>query len=127
MGFWSELFGGTRNASTTTTAAPRKSSADSLKGDIRYVLLVCSLPEAPEPAHSVGFLNEILPELKTKRGEHAKIGLLWDTVPIESIDMTAKAVEAFGSGVVNNDIFTYRTIQARLPKGGAKCLVVYDK
>jgi hypothetical protein len=126
MGFWSKVFGNSKTASTTTTA-PRKSPADSLKGDIRYVLLVCSLPEAPEPAHSVGFLNEILPELKTKRGEKAKIGLLWETTPIESIDMTAKAVEAFGGGVVNNDIFTYRTIQASLPKGGAKCLVVYDK
>jgi len=41
--------------------------------------------------------------------------------------MAAKAAETFGSGIVNNEIHTYRTLQLSLKGGDAKCLVVYDK
>jgi len=96
-------------------------------GLIRYLLLVVSHPVQPNPRQTFDFLNEILPELKTQQNDSTKIGTLWVTTPIGGIDMTAKAIEAFGVGVVNNDLYIYRTLHLGLHGGDAKCLVVYDK
>ncbi len=96
-------------------------------GTIRYVLLLVSLPEAPEPAHTYGFLNEIIPELRTQANASTKIGTLWQTAPLATVDMTVKAIEAFGPGVSNNGAYIYRTVATKLGSGEAKCLVVYDK
>ena len=102
-------------------------TSDKPKGFIRYVLLVVSHPAAPTPPQTCEFLNKILPELETQQDGSAKVGTLWETKPISEIDMTAKAVEAFGGSVVNNDIYVYRTLHLGLRGGDAKCLVVYDK
>jgi len=103
------------------------SSSDQAQGLIRYVLLVVSHPMPPTRAQTAEFLNKILPELKTQQDGTAKIGILLETDPIGSVDMTAKAVEAFGDRVVDNEAYTYRTLHLGLRGGGAKCLVVYDK
>lgn len=103
------------------------STSDKPKGFIRYVLLVVSLPSAPNPAQTFEFLNKILPELEAQQDGTAKVGTLHETKPIDAIDMNAKAVEAFGSSVINNDRYVYRTVTMALRTGGAKCLVVYDK
>ena len=97
------------------------------KGHIRYVLLVVSLPTEPTPAQTFEFLNKILPELETQQDGSAKIGTLWEPKAIEAIDMTAKAVEAFGRGVADKDRYVSRTLTLSLSTGGVKCLVVYDK
>ncbi len=96
-------------------------------GLIRYVILVVSLPTEPNPAQTIEFLDTILPELEQQQGGSAKVCTVWQTAPIESIDMTGKAVEAFGTSVVNNDLYVYRTLTMGLKTGGSKCLVVYDK
>lgn len=97
------------------------------KGLIRYALLVVSHPVQPNPQQTFEFLNKILPELRMQQDDSTKIGTLWETTPIAGIDMAAKAVEAFGASVVNNDLYTYRTLHLGLSGGDAKCLVVYDK
>jgi hypothetical protein len=94
---------------------------------IRYVLLVVSHPTAPTAPQTAAFLMDILPELDTQHHESTKIGTLWVTTPIAAVDMAAKAAEAFGPGIVNNEVYTYRTLQLKLKEGDAKCLVVYDK
>ena len=55
---------------------------DKHKGFIRYVLLVVSLPAAPNPAQTFAFLNKILPELETQQDGTAKIETLWESKPI---------------------------------------------
>jgi hypothetical protein len=97
------------------------------KGLIRYVLLVVSHPVQPNPQQTFEFLNKILPELRTQHDDSPKIGTLWETTPIAGIDMTAKAAEAFGASIVNNDLYIYRTLHLGLGGGDAECLVVYDK
>lgn len=106
MNFWKKLFGG------------------SGRGDIKYVLLVASLPEEPLMAHMSSFLFESLPELKQA---DAKIGFVWKTDPIDSIDMHGLAVNAFGSEVANENRYIYRTIGYKLSSGHAKVLVIYEK
>jgi hypothetical protein len=97
------------------------------QGTIRYVLFVVSHPVSPTPAQTFEFLNKILPELNKQKDGTAKIGTLWETDPIGSINMTEKAVEAFGDAVANNQIYTYRTLHLGLRGGDAKCLVIYDR
>ncbi len=65
--------------------------------------------------------------MATQQDGTAKVGILWEKNPLSTIDMTAKAVEAFGCGVVNNAIYTYRTLHFGLKAGEATCLVAYDK
>jgi hypothetical protein len=127
MNSFQRLFGKQTGGSTTASEAGPSSTTHKPKGSIRYVLLVVSHPVQPDPRQTFGFLNKIVPELQTQQDGTAKIGTLWETKPIATIDMSAKAVEAFGHGVVNNDIYTYRTLHLSIRGGDAKCLVVYDK
>jgi hypothetical protein len=99
-------------------------------GLIRYVLLVVSHPNEPTPRQTFEFMESILPELGRQEKKHegvAKIAWLWKTEPMSSIDMTALAAKSFGAAVVDNGLYTYRTIHFKLQGGEAKCLVAYDK
>lgn len=100
---------------------------DKPKGTIRYVLLVVSHPTAPTPSQSSKFLIENLPELDSQHDDNTKIGQLWKTDPMSSIDMTALAVEAFGHDFSDNRIYTYRTVYFGLHGGEAKILIAYKK
>ena len=93
-------------------------------GDIKFVLLVASLPEEPSASHMSSFLFETLPELKTV---DAKIGFLWVTDPIDSVDMYTEAEKAFGSIVSDESKYTYRTMGYQLASGHSKILVFYEK
>jgi hypothetical protein len=96
-------------------------------GLIRYVLLAVSHPVEPTTPQTFAFLNDILPELKSRIDGTEKIACRWlGTKPMGSVDMTALAIETFGKGVANNNIYTYRTLHLGLKGGEAKCLVAYD-
>jgi hypothetical protein len=119
-----------RETAAGSRAEDNRTNVDEVKSSptsIRYVLLVVSHPTAPTAPQTAAFLMDILPELDTQHHESTKIGTLWVTTPIAAVDMAAKAAEAFGPGIVNNEVYTYRTLQLKLKEGDAKCLVVYDK
>jgi hypothetical protein len=73
------------------------------------------------------FVCDQLPEFRRQPNGTAKVGLLWDTAPMNSIDMAGRAVEAFGSEVSDESRFTYRTLHFGLKDGDAKILVIYDR
>jgi len=127
MSFWKHIFGGkptTTGQPTTDPVAAKPSKREPVRGEIKYVLLVTSLPEEPSMPHMCSFIQDTLPELKN--GD-AKIGLVWKTDPIDSINVPALAVEAFGSHVGDESQFSYRTIGVKLQQGHAKILVIYEK
>lgn len=96
------------------------------RGMVRYALLVMSHPEQPETADMANFVLERLPVLKSQPDGNAKIGFLWITDPIDGVDMSSKALEAFGNDVADESKYVYRTLGFSLPGGGAKILVAYD-
>ena len=126
MSFWKTLFGGKKTPTKTATDRANhaiQSKREPKRGDIKFVLLVTSLPEEPSMPHMCSFVQDSLPELKN--GD-AKIGFVWRTDPIDSIDVPGLAVEAFGSKVADPSTYIYRTIVSKLPTGHAKTLVIYE-
>lgn len=127
MSIWQKLFGtkatlpssacGGRNEAIPTQREP-------VKGNIKYVLLVTSLPEEPSMPHMCSFIQDALPELKD--GD-TKIGFVWKTDPIDSINVPALAVQAFGPHVSDEAKYIYRTIGVKLQQGHAKILVIYTR
>jgi len=95
-------------------------------GLIRYVLLVVSHPEQPTAPQMSDFLLRILPEFKTQNDGTAKVGLLWETKPMESIDVPALAMQTFGREVADETKFTYRTLRHKMSGGETRCLVICD-
>ena len=96
-------------------------------GLIRYVLLVVSHPEQPSAGQMSAFLMDILPEFQTQHDGTGKMGLLWETKPINSIDMSSVAIKTFGDVIMDESKYTYRTLHLGINGGEAKCLVVYDR
>jgi hypothetical protein len=88
--------------------------------------MVVSNPVQPTPPQMSAFLMDILPEFKTQHDGTGKVGFLWETKPMSSIDVPALAIETFGSQIMDASRYTYRTLHIRLQAGEAKCLVVYD-
>lgn len=93
---------------------------------IRYVLMVVSHPEQPTTPQMSQFLLKILPEFKTQNDGTAKVGFLWETKPMDSIDVPALAVQTFGREVADESKYTYRTLRHKMTGGETKCLVIYD-
>jgi hypothetical protein len=127
MSFWKKVFGSEKSGGADAPArrgGNQHSDGDPCRGEIKFALLVASLPEEPSMPHMCEFVQKSLPELKNP---NAKIGFVWKTDPIESIDASALAVNTFGSEVADPNRYTYRTISFKLPNGHAKVLVIYQK
>lgn len=107
-------------------AIPDIAAKGKTRGVIRYVLLVVSHPTQPTTAQMSSFVTDILPEFAAQENSEAKLGLLWKTDPINSIDINALAAKTFGNSILDADKHTYRTLVYKLNGGESKCLVVYD-
>ena len=126
MNLWKRIFGNQKtntvdlgkNKGVVTTQKENRH-----RGSMEYALVVTSLPEEPPMEHLVPFVQESLPDL----GGDTKIGFVWKTDPIDSIDIPALAVQAFGEHVSDETQFIYRTIGFQLEKGHAKILVIYAR
>jgi len=104
----------------------QENSQATRRGLIRFVLLVVSHPEQPTAPQMSAFLLKMLPEFKAQPNGAAKVGLLWETRSMDSIDVPGLAVQTFGSEVANESRYTYRTIRHKMAGGETKCLVIYD-
>jgi hypothetical protein len=115
--------------SGTDDRSQSNEEADSTsRGLIRYVLLVVCHPTwQPTTAQMSEFVCDRLPEFGRQPNGTAKVGLLFDSIPMSSIDMAGRAVEAFGSKVSDESRFIYRTLHFGLKGGEAKILVIYDR
>ncbi len=96
------------------------------QGTIRFVLLVTSHPIKPSTEQMAAFLMDILPEFKAQDKDTGKVGFLWVTKPMHSVDVPSLAMKTFGSHIMDSSKYTYRILHIGLKGGEAKCFVVYD-
>ena len=92
---------------------------------ISYAFMVVSHPIQPSDGQLSAFLIKTLPELATSDGD-GQLGFLWVTNLLNSVDITALAIDAFGNCIIDESKYIYRTLHLGIDGGEAKCLVVYE-
>lgn len=92
-------------------------------GNISYLLMVVTHPIQPSAGQMSAFLFDRIPELSTS---NAKIGFLWETKPIDTINIQALAIDTFGAEVADETKHMYRTLQFLIEGGEGKIFAVYD-